>query len=322
MKELFLFHVSYISLSWRLHRKISMASLTIFPPPSLNGKKKVLFIMGATGTGKTKLSINLAKQFPSEIINSDKIQVYKGLDIVTNKVSESARCGIPHHLLGTIEDPDYDFTIDDFCKQVLEALDIITENGRLPIIVGGSNTYLAALLEDPDVAFRSKYDCCFIWVDVSIPVLVTYLDKRVDEMVDAGLVDEVREAFVAGADCTRGIRRAIGVPELGEFFLVEKEIEDKAQKEKMLQDAIVKAKENTRNLAERQLLKIRLMNEELKMARIDSTQVFEAVLKGEDYKDLYEEIVLKPSMEIVKEFLEETTEGGKMQHQNDEQATK
>jgi len=299
-----------------------MASLTIFPPPSLNGKKKVLFIMGATGTGKTKLSINLAKQFPSEIINSDKIQVYKGLDIVTNKVSESARCGIPHHLLGTIEDPDYDFTIDDFCKQVLEALDIITENGRLPIIVGGSNTYLAALLEDPDVAFRSKYDCCFIWVDVSIPVLVTYLDKRVDEMVDAGLVDEVREAFVAGADCTRGIRRAIGVPELGEFFLVEKEIEDKAQKEKMLQDAIVKAKENTRNLAERQLLKIRLMNEELKMARIDSTQVFEAVLKGEDYKDLYEEIVLKPSMEIVKEFLEETTEGGKMQHQNDEQATK
>jgi hypothetical protein len=62
---------------------------------TLTEKKKVLFILGATGTGKTKLSINLGTQFPSVIINSDKIQVYKGLDIVTNKVKESERCSIP-----------------------------------------------------------------------------------------------------------------------------------------------------------------------------------------------------------------------------------
>ncbi|KAG5547985.1 hypothetical protein RHGRI_013617 [Rhododendron griersonianum] len=58
-------------------------------------KKKVVFIMGATGTGKTRLSLDLAAHFPGEIINSDKIQVYKGLDIVTNKVSEPARGGSP-----------------------------------------------------------------------------------------------------------------------------------------------------------------------------------------------------------------------------------
>ncbi|XP_014496930.1 adenylate isopentenyltransferase 5, chloroplastic-like [Vigna radiata var. radiata] len=282
-----------------------MASFTT--SPSQVGKKKVLFIMGATGSGKTKLSISLAMQFPSEIINSDKIQIYKGLDIITNKVSESQRSGIPHHLLAIVDDPDYDFTIHDFCYHVLHALDTIVQNGHLPIIVGGSNTYLTALLEDPDVAFCSKYDCCFIWVDVSLPVLFPYLDKRVDEMVDAGVVDEIREAFVAGADCSRGIRRAIGVPELGEFFLREKEIDDEAQKEKMLQHAITKTKENTHKLAERQLSKIRNMNHDFKMFRIDSTQVFEAVLNGVDYKQLYEEIVFKPCMEILKQFLEETT---------------
>ncbi|ESW11141.1 hypothetical protein PHAVU_008G005300 [Phaseolus vulgaris] len=288
---------------------------------SLVGKRKVLFILGATGTGKTKLSINLAMQFPSEIINSDKIQVYKGLDIITNKASESERCGIPHHLFGIIDDPDSDFTSDDFCNHVLVALDIIFQNGHLPIIVGGSNTYLGALLEDPNIAFCSKYDCCFIWVDVSLPVLFPYLDKRVDEMVDAGVVEEIREYFVAGADYSRGIRRAIGVPELGEYFLVEKEMDDEVQKEKMLQHAITKTKENTRRLSEMQLWKIQKMNYERKMTRIDSTKVFEVVLKGEDYKHLYQEIVFKPSMELVQKFLEKTTEVKKIMPQKAEPAT-
>ncbi|XP_020224712.1 adenylate isopentenyltransferase 5, chloroplastic [Cajanus cajan] len=302
-----------------------MAPLNYSTPSSPGEKKKVVFIMGATGTGKTKLSINLGTKFPSEIINSDKIQVYKGLDIITNKVPESERGGVPHHLLGVIEDPDYDFTVDDFCKSVAVALDLIIENGRLPIIVGGSNTYLATLLEDPNIAFRSKYDSCFIWLDVSLPVLFPYLDKRVDEMLDLGVVDEIRQAFVPGADCSRGIRRAIGVPELAEYFLLEKEIsDDVAQKEKMLQHAIQRTKENTRKLAEIQLLKIHRMNYELgwTMAKIDSTQVFEAILKGMDYKQLYQEIVLKPSIDIVKRFLEKATrEWEKTPLQNTEQAT-
>ena len=175
-----------------------------FTTSTLTEKKKVLFILGATGTGKTKLSINLGTQFPSEIINSDKIQVYKGLDIVTNKVQESERCSIPHYILGIIDDLDYDFTVDDFCKHVLEALNLIIENGHLPIIVGGSNSYLKKLLEDPTIAFHSKYDCSFIWLDVSLPILFPYLDKRVDEMVAAGMVDEIRDFFVPGADNTKG----------------------------------------------------------------------------------------------------------------------
>ncbi|CAJ2674287.1 unnamed protein product [Trifolium pratense] len=270
-------------------------------------KKKVLFIMGATGTGKTKLSINLGTQFLSEIINSDKIQVYKGLDIVTNKVSESERCSIPHHMLGIIDDPDYDFNVNDFCKHLLEALDLIIENGHLPIIVGGSNSYLQILVDN---AFRSKYDCCFIWTDVSLPILFQYLDKRVDEMVEVGLVDEIREFFVPEANYEVGIRRAIGVCELNYYFEIENKKDiDEAHKENILKEAIEKTKQNTFKLAENQLSKIHNMVYNLgwKMNKIDSTKVFEALLRGEDYKHLHQEIVVKPSIEIVTRFLEETT---------------
>ncbi|CAK8541992.1 unnamed protein product [Lathyrus sativus] len=282
-------------------------------------KKNVLFIMGATGTGKTKLSINIGIQFPSEIINSDKIQVYKGLDIVTNKISEIEQCLIPHHMLGIIDDPDYDFTVHDFCKKMLETLDVIVENGRLPIIVGGSNTYLQVLVDDPIYAFRLKYNCCFIWVDVSLSILFPYLDKRVNEMVEAGLIDELRDFFVPGENCTRGIRRAIGFPELQRYFEIKNdEGIDEGHKEKILKKSIAKMKENTCILAENQLIKIDNMVNILgwNMHKIDSTKVFEAVLKGEDYQHLYQEIMVKPSLEIVKSFLEEATHEN-MKTQND-----
>ncbi|RHN51651.1 putative transferase [Medicago truncatula] len=258
-------------------------------------KNKILFILGATGTGKTKLSINLGTRYPAEIINSDKIQVYKGLDIVTNKVPESERCSIPHHLLGIIDDPEYDFTMNDFCKNVLESIDLIIGNGRLPIIVGGSNSYIKKLVEEPTIAFLSKYD----W-------------KRVDEMVESGMVDEIREYYAPGADNSKGIRRAIGVPELDSFFQIEKKNDiDDAQKEKILAEAIRKTKQNTCILVQNQLLKIKNMAQILgsMVYKIDSTEVFEALLKGKDHKHLQQENVVKPSIEIVKRFLEETPVG-------------
>ncbi|XP_057756666.1 adenylate isopentenyltransferase 5, chloroplastic-like [Arachis stenosperma] len=275
------------------------------------GKKKVLFIMGTTGSGKSKLSINLGTQFPCEIINSDKIQVYRGLDIVTNKMAPSQQGDIPHHLLSIIDDPDYDFTANEFCKHVHDALELITEKGNIPIIVGGSNSYIEALVNDPKGEFQSKYDCCFIWLDVSLPVLYDYLDIRVDEMVDAGVVDEIRrEAFdPKNADYSRGVRRAIGVPELHYYFHIlqnDSSDVDEAYKTRVFLHAIDTMKINTHKLAKNQVTKIKRMVNELgwKMTRIDSTQVFEAVLRGEDYNHLYQEIVLKPSVEVVRRFLE------------------
>ncbi|KAL0283789.1 UNVERIFIED_CONTAM: Adenylate isopentenyltransferase 5, chloroplastic [Sesamum angustifolium] len=152
------------------------------------GKDKVVVVLGATGTGKSRIAIDLAARFGGEVVNSDKIQVYKGLDIVTNKVSNEECRGVPHHLLGII-DPEVDFTLHDFVHHASLAVGAIVQKNRLPIIAGGSNSFVQALVND-DTEFRSKYECCFLWMDVAIPVLHSYVSKRVDQMVDAGLVEE------------------------------------------------------------------------------------------------------------------------------------
>jgi len=146
---------------------------------------------------------------------------------------------------------------------------------------------------------------------VSLPTLFQYVGKRVDEMVEDGMVDEIREYFVPGADNTKGIRRAIGVPELDSFFVTEKKSGiDDAIKKKIMKEAIEKTKHNTCILAKNQLSKIHSMAHMLgsMVYKIDSTEVFEALLRGDDYKHLHQEIVIKPSKEIVKRFLGETTD--------------
>ncbi|KAI8029127.1 hypothetical protein LOK49_LG01G02032 [Camellia lanceoleosa] len=270
-------------------------------------KNKVVFIMGATGTGKSRLSIDLATNFPAEIINSDKIQIYRGLDIVTNKINNLERQGVPHHLLGEF-DPDSDFTARDFCYHALEAIEKIVRSGRIPIIIGGSNSFIEALVEDPDFKFKSQYDCCFIWLDVSLPVLHSFVSKRVDQMVDAGIVDEVRKLFIPGADYTRGIRRAIGVPEMDKYFRVKPEI-DNETKEMLLGVVIEEIKVNTRILVHTQLTKIHRFRDELgwPLHRIDATCVFEK--GGDEANHAWEEFVAKPSLAVVNEFLEEKKNG-------------
>ncbi|KAG2721683.1 hypothetical protein I3760_02G092800 [Carya illinoinensis] len=214
--------------------------------PLFRRKDKVVIVVGATGTGKSRLAIDLAKKTPAEIINCDKIQVYKGLDIVTNKITEDESLGVPHHLLGTI-DPDSHFTAEDFCHQASLVLESVTGRDRLPIIAGGSNSYIEALVNH-HAEFRMKYECCFLWVDVSLPVLHSYLPERVDRMVEAGLVDEAREMFDLEADYSRGIRRAIGLPELDKYLRIEATANERTRA-RILKAAIAKIKENTRNLA-------------------------------------------------------------------------
>ncbi|OMO72577.1 tRNA isopentenyltransferase [Corchorus olitorius] len=268
-----------------------------------NKKNKVIFVMGATGTGKSKLSIDLATHFNGEVINSDKIQVFKGLDIITNKVTKEESAGVPHHLLGIVDDPDEDFTADDFCRHVLKAIDVILKNGHIAIIAGGSNSYLEKLVEDPNIKFRQTFDCCFIWVDVSLHVLYQRVGTRVDEMVKSGLVGEVREMFVPEADYTRGIRRAIGAQEMEKFLLIENNIYvDAMTKSKVLAIALEDMKINTRNLINCQLRKIYRLRTELgwEMHRIDATSVYQK--RGEDAEVTWNDVVLKKSVEIVSKF--------------------
>ncbi|KAI5316002.1 hypothetical protein L3X38_045178 [Prunus dulcis] len=222
-------------------------------------KEKVVIVMGATGTGKSRLSIDLATHLAAEIINSDKMQVYKGLDIATNKITEEEQRGVPHHLLGIL-DPNEDFTATDFCDETSLTIESILGRDRLPIIVGGSNSYIEALIDDYDYKFRSKYECCFLWVNVSTPVLHSFVSKRVDKMVENGMVDEVREFFHPNADYSKGIRRAIGVPEFDKYFRYGPFLDEEI-KARLLEQAVEEIKKNNCKLASRQLEKIqRLRN--------------------------------------------------------------
>lgn len=217
-------------------------------------KEKVVVVMGATGTGKSKLSIDLATRFRGEIVNSDKIQVYEGLDIATNKITEAEQRGVTHHLLGTIN-PNSNFTAANFTKSASLAIKSISNRKRLPIIAGGSNSYIEALVES------ENYECCFLWVDVSIPVLSSFVSDRVNRMVEAGMVDEVRKTFNPSSDYSRGIKTAIGVPEFDRYFRTEALLNEQARAN-LLREVVDEVKGNTRKLACRQLEKIyRLRNE-------------------------------------------------------------
>ncbi len=108
---------------------------------------KVIVIVGPTGVGKTKLSIELAKYFHSEIINGDSVQVYKELNIGSAKVKEEEKENIRHHLLD-IKNIEDNYTIYDYQNDVRSKIKEFNDANLLPIIVGGSGLYLKAALYD------------------------------------------------------------------------------------------------------------------------------------------------------------------------------
>ncbi|XP_017233364.2 adenylate isopentenyltransferase 3, chloroplastic [Daucus carota subsp. sativus] len=271
-------------------------------PPS---KDKVVVVLGATGTGKSRLSINLATRFHGEVVNADKIQVYEGLDVITNKITDEESCGVPHHLLGFMN-PAADFTSTDFCDRASSALASVVERRRVPIIAGGSNSYIEALVDSKMHGFHSRYDCCYLWLDVSMPVLHQVISERVDVMVDKGMVEEARQYFNPNGDYSKGIRRAIGVPEFDYYFRVEA-FADEETRTRLLQKAIYDVKINSCRLACRQLEKIlRLRNDKgWNIYRLDATDALQKNAK--ESSKAWKELVLEPSMKIVNKFL--TTPG-------------
>ncbi len=108
--------------------------------------EKVLAIVGPTAVGKTNLSIELAKKFNGEIISGDSMQVYKSLDIGTAKIKASEMQGIKHHLIN-IREIDQQYTVADFVNDARKIISELNQQGKLPIIVGGTGFYLQALLE-------------------------------------------------------------------------------------------------------------------------------------------------------------------------------
>lgn len=108
-------------------------------------KRLVIAVSGCTGTGKTKLGIELAKAYNGEVISADSMQIYQGLDIITNTVTEDEADGIKHHCINFVS-PDEQYNVIKFIDYTLPIIKNLFEQGKTPIIVGGTAYYVEALL--------------------------------------------------------------------------------------------------------------------------------------------------------------------------------
>lgn len=156
----------------------------------LEKREKVLVLIGPTAVGKTKLSIELAKRFNGEIISGDSMQIYKGMDIGTAKITEEEMNGIPHHLID-IKYPEEAFSVAEFQQLVRTKITEILAKGKLPMIVGGTGLYIQAVLYD--------YPFSDLPIDLQYRAL---LEKQAEEkgnefihqqlqQVDPGLADKL-----------------------------------------------------------------------------------------------------------------------------------
>jgi len=106
----------------------------------------LIAIVGPTAVGKSKLGLHLAQYFPVEIISADSRQIYRYMDIGTNKPSPAERESVPHHLIDVVQ-PDEDFSLAMYHQLAIEALKSIQHKGKLPLLVGGSGLYVWSLVE-------------------------------------------------------------------------------------------------------------------------------------------------------------------------------
>lgn len=112
-------------------------------------KRPLIIITGPTASGKTALSIDLAKKIDGEIISADSMQVYRHMDIGSAKVMKEEMDGIPHHLIDVLE-PSEEFNVVVFQSMAKKAIEEIYSRGRVPIVAGGTGFYIQALLYDID----------------------------------------------------------------------------------------------------------------------------------------------------------------------------
>ena len=238
----------------------------------------VIVITGPTGVGKTELSLYIAKKLKGEIINADSTQVYKGLDIATNKVKDKGN--ITHHLFDIV-DITKDYSVFDYQQDARKKIDDILNRGKTPILVGGTGLYIKAALYDYDFSskdtndyegisndelynklleidpntnihlnnrvriisalnyyeannelFSDKpktdtllYETLFIGLTTERDILYYKINKRVDAMMEEGLLEEAKELYDLKIR-TKAIMTPIGYKELFEYFDGEKDLSE------------------------------------------------------------------------------------------------
>lgn len=189
---------------------------------------KLVIITGPTAVGKSDLSIELAKRINGEIISADSIQVYKGLDIGSAKITEEEMQGIPHHLIDVLSPKD-DFNIYIFKEMASNAIKEIVKKGKIPIIVGGTGFYIQSVIYDIDFKEEDNSE------------IRNELEKVLDEKGSEYLHNMLREIDEESAEKihpnnTKRVIRAIEYYKLNDRPISEHNVEEKAK------DAVYDAK--------------------------------------------------------------------------------
>lgn len=125
---------------------------------------RLIAIVGPTAVGKTAISLQLARELGGEIVSADSRQIYRGLDVGTDKASPAQQAEVPHHLLDVMA-PDQVLTLAEYQRAAYTAIEDIYARGRLPLLVGGTGLYVRAVLDglgipevSPDAALRAELE--------------------------------------------------------------------------------------------------------------------------------------------------------------------
>jgi tRNA dimethylallyltransferase len=267
----------------------------------------LIVVLGPTASGKTRLSLKLAHLFNGEIINADSRQIYRYMDIGTDKLPVQQQEGIRHHLYDIVN-PNDEFTVADYKRLAIKTIEEIRQRGKVPILCGGTGLYISAVVENyqipevpPQPELREKYEnylklngadalhqllsakdpsmaekihpnnvryvirglevneivgsgirerrgapifnVLMIGIDLDRELLYERINRRVDELVGRGLVNEVKTLLMKGYNEKLSSMSSLGYPEIIAY----------TKGEITLQDAAEEIKKNTRNYAKRQM---------------------------------------------------------------------
>lgn len=149
--------------------------------------RRFILITGPTGSGKSNLSVQLAKIMNTEIISADSVQVYKGFDIGSGKVTEDEKEGILHHLID-VKEGDEPYSAADFYEEAVPIIDRLNREGKIPIICGGTALYIHGLIYDiqfgnkPSMDYRNKLNT--LYEEEGLDYLVGMLEDKNPELAE------------------------------------------------------------------------------------------------------------------------------------------
>lgn len=184
---------------------------------------KVIVITGPTATGKTALSVRLARELDGEIVSADSIQIYKKLNIGSAKPTEEEKCGVPHYLMDFLE-ADSTYSVADYVKDAKEKIDDILSRKKVPIVVGGTGLYISSLVENISFTESEKNE-----------EIRECLKKELEEKGPLALHERLKEIDPVSAKAihpnnTKRVIRAIEIFETTGKTRTEQEKDSKLQK--------------------------------------------------------------------------------------------